>query len=214
MCPNTTSSLGVCVIQETCSSSGSQNCSSPSQLCCANGCGGQVCTEGVLPTPLCTATREKALNKSQGLLGALIPQCEADGSFSAMQCFEGSCWCVNTATGESTSALAAPGLLGSLDCAPTTGTTSTPPTTRMCVCPFFLSLSYCFSLSASAPPCAAGKVHQSCGTYCPVTCQNKDDPPQPCPAICVSGCFCAAGTILNTVDGSCVAKANCPGECI
>ena len=125
MCPTSTSLFGACVIEETCSSSGSQKCSSPSQLCCTNGCGGQVCTEGVLPTPLCTTTREKALNKSQGLLGALIPQCEADGSFSAMQCFEGSCWCVNTTTGESTSALAAPGLLGSLDCAPTTGTTAT-----------------------------------------------------------------------------------------
>ena len=85
---------------------------------------------------------------------------------------------------------------------------------HVCVCPFFLSLSYCFSLSASAPPCAAGKVHQSCGTYCPITCQNKDGPPQACPSVCVSGCFCAAGTILNTVDDTCVPEANCPGECV
>ena len=128
VCP-TTSLLGACVIEETCSSSGSQDCGSPSQLCCTNNCGGQVCTEGVLPTPLCTAVREKALNKSQGLLGALVPQCESDGSFSAIQCHEGSCWCVNTTTGESTSALAAPGSLGSLDCAPTTAATTGTTTT-------------------------------------------------------------------------------------
>ena len=41
----------------------------------------------------------------QGLIGAYIPQCETDGTFSSIQCHgsTGMCWCVDTDTGEPTS---------------------------------------------------------------------------------------------------------------
>lgn len=114
-CPTSTT-FGVCLIEEVCSEGGSQDCGSPSRLCCESGCGGKVCSEGVVPSPLCSALRAKALNASQGLLGALVPQCEDDGSFSATQCWEGNCWCVNTTTGLATTELTSPGT--PLDCSP------------------------------------------------------------------------------------------------
>jgi len=82
---------GICV--EQC-----DNCS-VTELCCSNGCG-HVCMASVVSDTPCTVLRENVM--ATGLIGAYIPQCEEDGSFSSVQCHSstGSCWCVTTESGE------------------------------------------------------------------------------------------------------------------
>ena len=65
-------------------------------MCCANGCG-HSCIVGVTVAPLCPALARQ----QYGAIGAFIPECESDGSFSATQCWGsiGYCWCVDTVTG-------------------------------------------------------------------------------------------------------------------
>ena len=70
----------------------------------------------------------------------------------------------------------------------------------------FVSLSISLFLILSA--CPNGKVYSTCGTMCPLTCENKDGPPMPCPAICIIGCFCPYGTI--EYGNGCVAPVDCP----
>ncbi len=53
--------------------------------------------DGVPPLALCSTVRA-AINQS--LIGAYLPQCEGDGSFSPVQCHESYCWCVHAQTGE------------------------------------------------------------------------------------------------------------------
>ena len=52
---------------------------------------------GMTVAPLCPALRRQ----SGGGIGAFIPQCEEDGSFSTVQCWgsTGYCWCVESASG-------------------------------------------------------------------------------------------------------------------
>lgn len=65
-------------------------------LCCSNGCG-RSCMSGMTVAPLCPALR----GQSGGGIGAFIPQCEDDGSFSSIQCWgsTGYCWCVESTSG-------------------------------------------------------------------------------------------------------------------
>ena len=94
VCPASTDLVGTC--DERCQDD--SQCPGEGQLCCRNGCGSS-CMEGLPASPLCPAIRGSA--SSPGLLGAFVPQCEADGSFSQIQCHgsTGYCWCVDVATG-------------------------------------------------------------------------------------------------------------------
>ena len=90
-CPNSTGLIGTC--SEMCSSD--NPCEREGHLCCSNGCG-KSCVMGETVAPLCPA-----LARQQFGIGAFIPQCERDGSFSTVQCWgsTGYCWCVETASG-------------------------------------------------------------------------------------------------------------------
>lgn len=55
--------------------------------------------------------------------------------------------------------------------------------------------------------CVAGKVYQSCGSYCPATCDNLDAFIA-CVAVCVEGCFCPVG--LVEFRDRCVDPLECP----
>ena len=57
------------------------------------------------------------------------------------------------------------------------------------------------------PVCTNGQVYMDCGSLCPITCQNINEPPI-CAAMCVSGCFCPSGLIDSL--GTCVQE--CPGK--
>ena len=55
--------------------------------------------------------------------------------------------------------------------------------------------------------CVAGKVYQSCGSYCPGTCNNPDAF-RSCNAACAQGCFCPVG--LVEFRDRCVDPLECP----
>ena len=60
------------------------------------------------------------------------------------------------------------------------------------------------------PACTNGKVFETCGTACPLTCDNYLNPPSGCIAECVEGCFCPQG--LVQLGDTCVSPTSCPGE--
>ena len=95
---------GSCV--EECSS---DNPCGDNRLCCSNGCG-HSCMMGQTVAPLCPAL----LRRSSGGIGAFVPQCEDDGSFSSVQCWgsTGYCWCVESTSGRPISE----GVRGEPDC--------------------------------------------------------------------------------------------------
>ena len=74
---------------------GSDNPCSNNLLCCSNGCG-RSCMPRMIVAPLCPA-----LQSTSGGIGAFVPQCEDDGSFSSVQCWgsTGYCWCVESTSG-------------------------------------------------------------------------------------------------------------------
>ena len=60
------------------------------------------------------------------------------------------------------------------------------------------------------PACINGKIFETCGTACPLTCDNYLNPPTGCIDECVEGCFCPQG--LVQLGDTCVAPTRCPGE--
>ncbi|XP_062512712.1 uncharacterized protein LOC134188563 [Corticium candelabrum] len=62
--------------------------------------------------------------------------------------------------------------------------------------------------SQPSPACPANKVFKQCGSACPLTCAKPI--PGLCIALCVSGCFCQSGMLLNDLN-ECVSSDQCPG---
>ncbi|XP_069058154.1 inducible metalloproteinase inhibitor protein-like [Pleurodeles waltl] len=53
-------------------------------------------------------------------------------------------------------------------------------------------------------------VYTSCGTACPLNCQNYLHPPTKCTKECVTGCFCKKGFVFRSEKkGMCVKKSQC-----
>ena len=97
-CPDLSGNQNAGICEEDCSDN--TECTNEGELCCSNGCG-TACMEAVLVSPRCSAVRDQVLNGT-ALIGPYIPQCEDDGNFSPTQCWgsTGSCWCVDTQSGE------------------------------------------------------------------------------------------------------------------
>ncbi|XP_055944317.1 zonadhesin-like [Argiope bruennichi] len=57
--------------------------------------------------------------------------------------------------------------------------------------------------------CGENAQYESCGTLCPLTCGNYENPPQACAAVCVQGCQCKKG-FVRTESGTCVKPEECP----
>ncbi|XP_055938654.1 actinia tenebrosa protease inhibitors-like [Argiope bruennichi] len=64
---------------------------------------------------------------------------------------------------------------------------------------------------ASAEDCPLNSHYEECGTACPLTCDNYENPPRACVLMCVSGCFCDEGYV-KTEDGKCVKPERCAAE--
>ena len=100
VCPVIDSLFAACVLE--CNLDDNSGCDED-ELCCRTSCG-TICSEGVIPDPLCPVLLERL---PVSVIGAYIPQCDDNDSFSAVQCHEstGYCWCVNTKTGRPVSDL-------------------------------------------------------------------------------------------------------------
>nr|XP_042897680.1 papilin [Parasteatoda tepidariorum] len=59
--------------------------------------------------------------------------------------------------------------------------------------------------------CGKNQEYKTCGTACPLTCKNYDNPPKICNKMCVNGCHCKMGYV-RTDDGQCVLPENCPNR--
>ncbi|GIY83333.1 papilin [Caerostris extrusa] len=57
--------------------------------------------------------------------------------------------------------------------------------------------------------CGENERYSHCGTACPLTCDNYDNPPQICTLQCKIGCECKEGFVRNA-DGKCVLPKECP----
>jgi hypothetical protein len=67
------------------------------EACCTTGCG-MACVATIPVRPLCRSIVRQS--RQMQLLGAFVPSCEEDGSFSVQQCRDRYCWCVDTQTGQ------------------------------------------------------------------------------------------------------------------
>ncbi|GFU13369.1 carboxypeptidase inhibitor SmCI [Nephila pilipes] len=57
--------------------------------------------------------------------------------------------------------------------------------------------------------CSENQHFESCGTDCPLTCDNYNNPPLICNLMCVARCFCDDGYVEKTM-GECVKPEDCP----
>lgn len=84
----------ICDIQEC-----TDTCDDPEKICCQNECGSRVCVDGQLPPSPCSQVVANITDR--GRLGQFVPECSyEDGTFSALQCWSGSCWCVDKQSGK------------------------------------------------------------------------------------------------------------------
>ncbi|GIY77807.1 kunitz-type U19-barytoxin-Tl1a [Caerostris extrusa] len=60
--------------------------------------------------------------------------------------------------------------------------------------------------------CPENQHFDSCGSACPLTCDNYENLIIPCVAMCVPGCLCDEGFVRKE-DGTCVIPENCPNRC-
>ncbi|XP_025015942.1 von Willebrand factor-like [Tetranychus urticae] len=65
------------------------------------------------------------------------------------------------------------------------------------------------SSSTSNPSCPNPKIYNKCGSACAPTCAAPK--PEACAQVCVEGCFCPEGTLLNS-SGECVKNCSSNGD--
>ncbi|KAJ1132125.1 hypothetical protein NDU88_010454 [Pleurodeles waltl] len=72
----------------------------------------------------------------------------------------------------------------------------------------------CIPLSECKKACPENAQYTDCGTACPLTCDNYDNPPLVCSKECVQGCFCKEGFVFeNAVSKRCIPQSECKKAC-
>ncbi|KAF9956899.1 hypothetical protein BGZ72_002370 [Mortierella alpina] len=64
------------------------------------------------------------------------------------------------------------------------------------------------AMASGQRDCGKNEFFNDCGSSCPVTCENINNPPAACAWNCVVGCFCEAG-LIRRKDGQCVRESEC-----
>ncbi|XP_053307408.1 venom peptide SjAPI-2-like [Spea bombifrons] len=75
-----------------------------------------------------------------------------------------------------------------------------------------LVIAFAYSLTDAAPDkrCLSNQEWLSCGSSCPLNCENYQNPPQFCTMNCVIGCFCKEPYIFRSgKSGPCVLPRQC-----
>uniref|UniRef100_A0A914UPM1 TIL domain-containing protein n=1 Tax=Plectus sambesii TaxID=2011161 RepID=A0A914UPM1_9BILA len=67
----------------------------------------------------------------------------------------------------------------------------------------------CFNGKCTNNKCPPNMHEEECGTACPARC-DLDPAAIMCMAICVKGCVCDEGFVLDKADGVCIRPENCP----
>ncbi|KAF9560769.1 hypothetical protein EC968_006055 [Mortierella alpina] len=62
-----------------------------------------------------------------------------------------------------------------------------------------------------AMKCQKNELYKECGSTCPLTCENINNPPRACTLNCESGCFCKPG-LIRRKDGQCVQESQCKAD--
>ncbi len=80
-------------------------------------------------------------------------------------------------------------------------------------CDFVFTTSALTPAPTKTPPkapqiCPVNSVYTTCGTACPLTCENRNSPPQMCTMQCKIGCECSSGYVKKK-DGSCCLPKDC-----
>ena len=58
--------------------------------------------------------------------------------------------------------------------------------------------------------CPDGAYYEDCGSGCGLPhCGNQFERPTPCPSVCVEGCVCTGGKLLDLRINECVYKEDC-----
>ncbi|XP_055938274.1 chymotrypsin inhibitor-like [Argiope bruennichi] len=57
--------------------------------------------------------------------------------------------------------------------------------------------------------CGGNSHYNGCGSSCPITCGNRENPPRYSVMMCRSGCQCDE-SYVEKENGSCVLPENCP----
>ncbi len=87
-CPPITDRLVDCE-EDSCSTN--RDCGDDG-LCCPTSCGSNQCTRGRPITPLCQALRRTRVGVADT---TFVPECDGDGTFAPVQCYNEYCWCVD-----------------------------------------------------------------------------------------------------------------------
>ncbi len=72
----------------------------------------------------------------------------------------------------------------------------------------YMPVSIIIILTAEVQCEIEGQVFSDCASPCPKTCDS--DPNQICITLCVQGCTCPPGQVIDTVNNKCVTTDMCP----
>ncbi|KAF2893839.1 hypothetical protein ILUMI_12342 [Ignelater luminosus] len=75
---------------------------------------------------------------------------------------------------------------------------------------FFFVVAAAFGKPQGGNRCGKNEVYSDCHPHpsCQLTCDNYQNPPQICPAVCSIGCACQPNFVRNS-SGSCVPRNQC-----
>ncbi|XP_015175819.1 PREDICTED: cysteine-rich venom protein 6-like [Polistes dominula] len=73
----------------------------------------------------------------------------------------------------------------------------------------FFILAICVAIVICSPVCGPNQISVNCKNTCPVTCYTYPNRTFICPHICVKGCDCVPGYILDTDNNKCVLPNDC-----
>ncbi|XP_014604014.1 PREDICTED: chymotrypsin inhibitor [Polistes canadensis] len=70
-------------------------------------------------------------------------------------------------------------------------------------------LAICVAIVICSPYCGPNQISVRCKNTCPVTCKTYPNRTKICPHICVAGCDCIEGYVLDTDNNMCVSPDDC-----